>query len=192
GFDKADRRVTCFYFYLWDSDFGPAFIKVCSYFPYPIKVWVNGHEWAKQQAAQAGIVFTALSNGFASCDDPPGLQAICDRLGSGAITVFFERWMSRLPLPFGPRERDGGYWWELSMRQIEVSRTLVFDAPRNARTFFDALVSDNIGLGRPDEISCIFDRRIRSDTETGFATKVVTRGVDVTVNLFYKHSRIKQ
>ncbi|MGI5508818.1 hypothetical protein [Streptomyces sp. CA-106131] len=78
------------------------------------------------------------------------------------------------------------------MRQIEVSRTLVFDAPRNARTFFDALVSDNLGLGRPDEISYIFDRRIRSDTQTGFATKVVTRGVDVTVNLFYKHSRIKQ
>src|SRR5690242_7266904 len=29
-FNKADRRVTCFYFYLWDTDFGPAFIKICS------------------------------------------------------------------------------------------------------------------------------------------------------------------
>ena len=44
-FTKADRRVTCYYFYLWDADFGPAFIKVCSYFPYPAKVWLNGHEW---------------------------------------------------------------------------------------------------------------------------------------------------
>ena len=33
-FTKADRRVTRYYFYLWDADFGPAFIKVCSYFPY--------------------------------------------------------------------------------------------------------------------------------------------------------------
>ena len=32
---KADRRETCFYFYLWDEDFGPAFIKICAYFPYP-------------------------------------------------------------------------------------------------------------------------------------------------------------
>src|SRR5215472_9946389 len=39
-FAKADRRVTCYYFYLWDADFGPAFIKVCSYFPYPAKIWV--------------------------------------------------------------------------------------------------------------------------------------------------------
>ena len=72
SFAKADRRVTCYYFYLWDDDFGPAFIKVCAYFPYPIKIWVNGHEWAKRQAAKAGIGFTELSNGFATADDPAG------------------------------------------------------------------------------------------------------------------------
>jgi hypothetical protein len=68
SFTKADRRVSCFYFYLWDEDFGAAFIKVCAYFPYPIKVWVNGHEWAKHQCVKAGIGFTALSNGFATWD----------------------------------------------------------------------------------------------------------------------------
>ena len=35
---KADRRVTAYYFYLWDEDFGPGFIKICAYFPYPIKI----------------------------------------------------------------------------------------------------------------------------------------------------------
>jgi hypothetical protein len=33
GFAKANQRVTCYYFYLWDIDFGPGFIKICSYFP---------------------------------------------------------------------------------------------------------------------------------------------------------------
>jgi hypothetical protein len=192
GFDKAERRVSCVYFYLWDIDFGPAFIKICSYFPYPIKVWVNGHEWAKRQATQAGIGFTELSNGFATCADPAGLQAICDRLGPGHIQVFFARWMARLPVPLTEADQAGGYWWELSMRQVEVSRTLVFTQPRHARAFFDALVTDNLGMGRPDEISLIFDRRIRSTTPGGFATRIVTRGVDVTVNFFYRHSRIKQ
>jgi hypothetical protein len=105
-------------------------IKISTYFPYPIKVWLNGHEWAKRQATQAGIEFTELSNGFATCADPAALQAICDRLGPGTIGVFFERWMSRLPLPLTEADRAAGYWWELSMRQVEVSRTLVFDAPR--------------------------------------------------------------
>jgi hypothetical protein len=192
GFEKAERRVTCYYFYVWDDDFGPGFIKICAYFPYPAKVWVNGHEWAKRQATKQGIGFTALANGFATCDQPARLQAVCDRLGPGTIGVFFERWLARLPVPLGPADRAAGYWWELSMRQVEVSRTLVLDTPARARAFFEALVADNLGLGRPDEVSLIFDRRIRSDTPSGFATRVVTRGVDVTVNVFYRHSRIKQ
>jgi len=139
AFEKAERRVSCYYFYVWDADFGPAFIKICSYFPYPIKVWVNGHEWAKQQARAQGIAFTELANGFASCEEPDRLQAICDRLGPGTIGVFFQRWLARLPLPLGDADRAVGYWvgywWELSMRQVGVSRTLVLDAPRRARAF---------------------------------------------------------
>ncbi|MDT5260732.1 MAG: hypothetical protein QOD10_5812 [Mycobacterium sp.] len=196
SFTKADRRVTCFYFYLWDADFGPAFIKICTYFPYPIKVWLNGHEWAKRQATQAGIGFSELSNGFATCADPAALQAICDRLGPGTIGVFFERWMSRLPLPLTEHDRAAGYWWELSMRQIEVSRTLVFDAPRHARGFFEALVADNLDLGRPDSVELIFAGPPRGGRPRKLdcvpKTKIVTRDTGVTVNAFYKHSRIKQ
>ncbi len=89
SFDKADRRVTVYYFYVLDADFGPGFVKICSYFPYPAKVWVNGHEWAKRQAAKAGIGFGELANGFASCENPAGLQAVCDQLGPDQIQGFF-------------------------------------------------------------------------------------------------------
>lgn len=70
SFTKTDRRVTCYYFYLWGDDFGPAFVKVCAYFPHSAKIWINGHEWAKRQAAKAGIGLTELSNGFASLPTP--------------------------------------------------------------------------------------------------------------------------
>ena len=196
SFDKKDRRVTVYYFYLWDAGFGPAFIKICTYCPWPVKIWVNGHEWAKQQARKAGIGFTELSNGFASCDDPALLQRICDVLQPGTIEVFFQRWLSRLPLPLGLADQQAGYWWECSMAQVEVSRTIVFTQPRYARAFFDALVTDNLDLGRPDTIEIIFDRQVRHGEQrsTGgvFKTKVITRGTEVTVNAFYKHSRIKQ
>ncbi len=197
SFYKANRPVTCYYFYLWDEQFGPAFIKICAYFPYPAKVWVNGHEWAKRQCVQAGIGFTALSNGFASCADPAGLQAICDRLGPEQIAAFFDRWMGVLPLPLTEHDQAGGYWWELSMRQVETSRTLVFDAPRRARAFVEELVRDNLDLGRPDSVELIFtgknERRGRKPKEQPvYKTKVVTRDTAVTINAFFKHSRVKQ
>jgi hypothetical protein len=191
-FYKADRRVTAYYFYISDVDFGHAFIKICAYFPYPGKVWVNGHEWAKRQAQHSGLEYSELSNGFASCADPARLQAICNRLGPNQIQSFFERWMGQIPTPLEAPDRAAGFWWELSMRQIEVSRTIVFDAPRRARAFFEATVADNLDIGRPDEVKLIFSRQIYKNTKSEFATKVVTRGTEVTVNAFYKHSRIKQ
>lgn len=197
NFVKADRRVTCFYFYILDAEFGPCFIKICAYFPYPVKLWCNGHEWAKRQAAKKGIGFMPLDNGFLACEDPLALQALCDRLGPAAIRSLFERWMRRIPRPLTDRDHAAGYWWDLSMRQIEVSRTLVFDSPQHARLFFEAVVRDNLGLGRPDEVELIFTgRRVRlgrpRNQPESFKTKVVTRGVEVRVNVFYKHSRIKQ
>ena len=155
-------------------------------------MWLNGHEWAKRQATKAGIGWTPLANGFAACDDPAALQAICDRLGPAQIQGFFDRWLARLPVPLTPADRANGYWWELSMRQIEVSRTMVFDQPRNGRAFFEALVADNLDLGRPEQIELIFGRKILPSTPGVFATRVVTRGVDVTVNVGYKHSRTKE
>jgi hypothetical protein len=192
AFVREDRRVTAYYFYIADPDFGLGFIKLCAYFPYPGKVWVNGHEWAKRQAAAEGLTFTGLANGFASCADPARLQAICDRLGPDDLQRFFDRWIAQLPTPLNAIDRQAGYWWELSLRQVEISRTLVFDAPRRARAFFEALVADNLNVGRPDEVQLIFARQIRTTTKGVFSTRVVTRGVDVTVNIAYKHSRIKE
>ena len=100
--------------------------------------------------------------------------------------------MRVIPTPLSDQDRQGGYWWELSMRQVEVSRTIVFDAPRRGRAFFEAVVADNVGLGRPSEVRVIFDRRIRKDTKGTFRTRVMTRGVDVCVDINYRDSRVKQ
>ena len=104
--------------------------------------------------------------------------------------------MSRLPLPLTAADRDGGFWWELSMRQVETSRTLVFDAGVRARAFFEALLCENMDLGRPENVELLFRRGERrgksSPPPGGFKTKIDQYCELVTLNVFYKHSRLKQ
>ncbi len=192
-FTKSSRRVGTYYFYVLDADFGLGFIKICTYFPYPAKVWVNGHEWAKRQADHAGVAWTALANGFSSCEEPERLTAICERFGPVDVQGFFDRWIVQIPTPFTDEDRAGGYWWELSMRQVELSRTLVIDDPGRARRFFEALVADNIGIGRPQEVHAVFgrDRRGRTSSKR-FRTRVFGPGTEVKMDFAYKHSRVKQ
>ena len=73
--------VNHYYFYIDDANFGPLFIKVCSYAPWGTKLCLNGHEWAKRQLDKRGIGYEALDNGFLSCAEPEKLQQICDSLG---------------------------------------------------------------------------------------------------------------
>jgi hypothetical protein len=198
SFAKTQRRVSVYYLYIWDESAGPGFIKICTYFPYPIKVWLNGHEWAKRQALAEGVEFTDLSNGFAACNDPARLQAICDRFDAATVQAWFERWMSCVPLPLDLADQGMGFWWELSMRQVEISRTLIFDTGCHARAFFEALIVENMDIGRPENVELLFRRGSHAGRNThpprggGFKTKIDQSCDLVTLNTFYKNSRIKQ
>ena len=107
------------------------------------------------------------------------------------MRVFFETWMSRLPLPLTDADRDQGCWWQLSMRQVEVSRTLVFDDPRRLRTVFEELLAGNMNLGRPEHAEVIFGQKVIRKTPGVFSTRLLNRGNQVTINLSFKHSRVK-
>jgi hypothetical protein len=193
---RSTGVVNQFYVYAVDADFGPFFLKFCSYFPYNAKLCLNGHEWAKRQAAKAGIAHTALDNGFATCADPAAVQAICDRLGPEQIDGLLRKWLARLPHPFSPADREAGYRYDISIWQAEFSLTQVLDRPVSGRVFFEHVIRDNLDVGRPDQISLIFDRRLMRRgpraTPGRFRTRVITHGVTPSLHIDYKHTAIKQ
>jgi hypothetical protein len=88
-------------------------------------------------------------------------------------------------------DRQAGYWWDISMRQVEVAKTITFTAPRHARAFFEALAAGNLDIGRPDNMEIIFNRQVRTVTKGIFRTAVDRDNDGVVVNAFYRHSRIK-
>jgi len=189
---RASVLVNHYYFYCVDRDFGPFFIKFCSYFPYNAKICLNGNEWAKRQAAHAGISFEALDNGFASCEEPKRLQQICGRLNAAKIDRLVRKWLALLPHPFTGADRRAGYRYDISILQAEFSLTQVLDRPLSGRVFFEEVIRDNLDIGRPDQVSLIFERRVTRRTPGRFRTRVITNGVVPSLHVDYKRSKIKQ
>jgi hypothetical protein len=184
--------VNHYYFYIDDADFGPLFLKVCSYAPWGTKLCVNGHEWAKRQLEKKGIAYEALDNGFLSCADPQQLQEICDSLGPEDIDRLFRKWLERIRLPLRPEDREVGYDWSLSIWQMEVSLTQIFDRPLRGREFFEEIIRDNLDLGRPDRVQLIFDRGVTKKTPGQFRTRVIQDGVHPSLHINYKNFDLKQ
>ena len=191
-YSRQSVNVTYYYFYILDEEFGLFFIKVCTYFPFDIKVCFNGHEWAKQQLRKEGIQFEALNNGFLTCANPERLKIICRQLDVQKIQALFDRWVEQLPWPISPQQRAAGYAHQLSIWQLEVSRTQVFQDPEQGWALVEALIRDNLDLGRPDRVSLIFERKVTKATPSEFHTRVLREGVQPIIRIHYKHSALKQ
>lgn len=183
------------YFYFADDEWGPAFVKLCSYAPYPLWCCANGHEWAKRQLAQAGIGFAELDNGLRAVEDPGAARRICARLGAGHVRDLLRRMMAVVPDPLTVDDRRAGFDWAFSIAQLEVSDTAVFDQPRRARAWFEAAIGAHLDLGRPERVSLVVDRKVvnrgRSKTPGRFATEVITRDVAPQLQIHYKSSKAK-
>ncbi|MEJ2108158.1 MAG: hypothetical protein P8X48_12670 [Acidiferrobacteraceae bacterium] len=191
-FTRGTVMCNHYYFYLVDEDFGPLFIKFCSYFPYTARVCLNGHEYVKRQLAKEGIAFEALDNGLLACADPARAQQILNDLTEDKIVAVVSKWLVRLPDPFTPEDHAAGYNFQLSILQAEFSRTQVFDRPLSGRHLFEEVIRENLDLGRPEKVSLIFNRRITKRTPGTFHTRVMTQGVIPSLHVSYKASEIKQ
>ena len=188
----STAMVNQYYFYVFDGDFGPLFVKFCSYFPFNAKLCLNGHEYLKRQLTKRGIGFEELDNGILHCEDPVAMQAIAREITPSKIDALFRKWLARLPHPFRGRDRAMGIRYDLSILQAEFALTQVFDRPLHGRVFFEEVLRENLDLGRPDHVQLVFGRRINRRTPSRYRTRVITDGVIPSLHVDYKHSRIKQ
>jgi hypothetical protein len=190
----STAMVNVYYFYCRDQDFGPFFLKFCSYFPYSAKLCLNGHEYLKCQLARRGIAFQALDNGLLACADLKAAQRLCDGLSHTKIDAFFRKWLARLPHPYSPKDRQAGYRYDLSVLQAEFSLTQVWDRPVHGRCFFEEVIRENIDLGRPEQVQLIFARKMQRKTATDgrCRTRIVTEGVVPSLHVYYKNTHLKQ
>jgi hypothetical protein len=189
---KTTAMVNHFYFYCFDDDFGPFFLKVCTYFPYNAKLCLNGHEYLKRQLTKEKIAFEELDNGVLSCANPKRLQAIADGLSDEKIAALLAKWQKILPQPFAAQDIAAGYRYDVSILQSEFSLTQVLDRPQSGRVFFENVIRENLDMGRPDQVQLIFHRRVTKRTPGRFRTRVLTQGVTPSLHVDYKHSKIKQ
>jgi hypothetical protein len=189
---RSTAMVNHYYIYAVDRDFGPFFLKFCTYFPFNAKLCLNGHEYAKCQLTRRGIAFEALDNGILSCTDPIRLQQICDGLSAEKIDGLLRKWLRLLPHPFTGADRAANYRYDVSILQAEFSLTQVLDRPVHGRLFFEQVIRENLDIGRPEDVRLIFNRKITRRTPGSFRTRIVTHDVTPSLNVYYKNTRIKQ
>jgi hypothetical protein len=187
------RFVNLYYFYLNDARFGRLFLRVCPYFPFNLRVWLNGHNWLACRLREEGIAFQQRDNLFVDCADPERLQALADAFSPQDIRTTVTAWAARLLPFFSAAERQQGYVHHLFMSQIEYCHNLLFKKPGYAERLLGRLVDINRSLGHPDKLATYFGRaQFVPDTRTGQTVVKMTKFRTLVISNGYNKTSLKQ
>jgi hypothetical protein len=123
---RRRRKCLYLYFYRIDAELGFCHVRVQSWFPFEIQVWINGREALSRALDKAGVAHTRYLNSIVACEDWDKAQALADRLAK-------RRWLgllNALARKHNPvinrigRAGFGGYWWVAD--QVEVATDVAF------------------------------------------------------------------
>jgi hypothetical protein len=155
------RWVNQFNFYINDCRFGRMFVRVCPYFPFPARIYINQHYWLANRMHEEGIRFRQCANAFLRCSDPNRLQQLADSLLPYDLITCGQKWLTYLVPFFTARERScARCQHRLFLSQVEYCDNLVFHRRAALDALSQRLLDANRTIGQPNKISVIFGRRI--------------------------------
>ena len=155
------RWVNQFNFYINDSKFGRMFVRVCPYFPFAARIYINQHFWLANRMRQEGIRFRQCANAFVRCSHPKRLQQLADSLLPYDLITCGQKWLTCLVPFFTAKERASiACQHRLFLSQVEYSDNIVFRRRAALDALSNRLLDANRTIGKPDRITTIFGRRV--------------------------------
>jgi hypothetical protein len=148
---RRPRKCLHYYLYRIDPEFGWMHVRLQTWAPYEMQVYVNGREWLARQIDQAGIGYRRSDNKITDVDDFGPITALCGRFAHTDWPPVLER-QAVLVNPLLPDiERAGfpSYWWVID--QGEYASDVLFTDRAALETIRDDLVTAAVtALGASD------------------------------------------
>jgi hypothetical protein len=123
---RAPRKCLHFYFYYLDREFGLMHVRLQSWFPFEIQIWMNGREWLSRKLENRSIAFERYDNSLTRVGDARVAQSLCEKFAHRNWPRVLDKfaaqvnpWLKRI----GQRG-FGGYYWVLD--QFEIATDVMF------------------------------------------------------------------
>ena len=135
----ARRLQRVLYYYWLDANFGLIYLRLQTWFPYTMQVYVNGHDWLARQMTQWGMGFVQHDNAFVQLDDPLKAQQLADRFATLRWVTQLTKWAKRInPLLRRGWLRGMNYYWVTE--QAEYATDVLFASRNKLRELYSRLL----------------------------------------------------
>lgn len=119
-FAHARRKCNFFYFYSMDREFGLIHVRVQSWFPFPVQIYINGHEWLARKLDRHKIAYTKVDNAFTAIADPVKAQRFADRMVRKQWPALLETLARRCNPLLGSLLKGMSHYWVCDQAEIAL------------------------------------------------------------------------
>lgn len=190
----ARKRFLHAYFYLVDPVLGPMSLRVGTFLPFTLAIFLNGHSFLAQELTRAGVAFTKDDNAFLAVDDLAALEAASERLTPRLIEQRCDHWARQLAPAFSQAERAAlPLSYRYSVAQIELATDVIFRRSAPLKALFQRATELGVWLGGADRTTHLFGRQITQRYQGKLQTVLDRRNEGQPIlRSYYQSSFVKQ
>jgi hypothetical protein len=186
----TDLRVclVLYYFYM-DRDFGLMHVKIQTWFPFTVQVYVNGHEWLARQLTRAGLGFRQVDNAFTWLEDVTKTQRLADRFWRRNWPSLLHRLAGRVNPLLASWLAGQTYYWV--MDQAEYSTDVLFANRQTLESLRPRLYEHATLCFSAPKLMTFLGRRYRENFTGEIQTKWHRRESGASVKHWIKRNALK-
>jgi len=136
----VNRKCKYYYLYFLDKDFGFMHVKIQTWFPFLIQVYINGREMMKHIFDENGITYRMYDNSFTDISDVMKAQGLADQFDSKKLCRQLDYFAEKLNpyLDTIKKSFNQGYFW--CVDQCEYATDVMFNSREALEDIYPSLV----------------------------------------------------
>jgi hypothetical protein len=168
----ARRKCLQLYSYFLDRHLGLIHVKLQTWFPFPIQVYANGHEWLAGRLDHHGVAYTKQDNVFVHLDDLPRAQKLAEGFATRNWPRVLERYARRVNPLLGDLLTPMEYYWVTA--QSEYSTDVLFRSHQALEELMPRLLTYSTLYFEARDVLSFLGRKVHGN----FQGDIVTDQVD--------------
>lgn len=167
---RRPRKCLHYYFYLIDAEFGFMHVRIQSWFPFDIQIYINGREWLARQLDKRGVGYQRYENTFLAIDDMKVAERLCERFAHRRWPRALDAFARRVSpwLPTVRRFSGRGYYWVVD--QCEIATDVMFSSRGRLEGLVPELFNHALESFAAEEVMRFLGRKLNGN----FKGEIVT------------------
>lgn len=195
-FLKPDQsKCLHYYFYFIDQQVGLGYVRVPTWCPFRLQIYINGHNLLATELKQAGIKYTMIDNAFDSLEDVDKAQELSDNISIEKL----HRKLDEFAWQFCPVYKDFNLRYHWSVVQAEYATDIVFKEQDDLQQIYSELIATAIHTVKPENIATFLgqklDNRYQGEVGNNYNVRIEGSRIkhtmgSVSIKMYDKFSKI--